>query len=556
MKKINNKLSILFVLALMVWGCQDEDYSFGSLDAPKNIEIGVEIQGQDAENPDGDGSGLVNFTTEAVNAMSYKYIFSDGTTINSPSGVTTKRFTRNGVNTYEVTVIASGRGGVSSTKTIEVTVFSDFTDDEAVQFLTGGTSKVWYWSASEPGHLGVGENSSNPENNYRPNYYAAAPFEKAGSPESSCLYEHEMTFSLDGEILKFEANNYGNTFFNAAFNSVGGGGGSSDLCLAYDVSGVKTVQLGPSESILMTTNPSKTRGTSMTIADGGFMGYYIGSSTYEILEITENRMVVRSIPGNTADLAWYHIFTTTPVDEQGSGGGGGTDEDFTNLVWEENFNTDGAPDPTKWSYDIGAGGWGNQEAQYYTSNASNVIVQGGNLIITAKAESLGGANYTSARIKTQDKFEFTYGKVEVRAKLPVGGGTWPAAWMLGANFPEVGWPNCGEIDIMEHKGNEPGVIHGTLHYPGNSGGNANTSTTNIANVSSEFHVYSVIWTASTIRFFVDGTLFKTFNNSNTVPFNSDFFMILNIAMGGTFGGTIDPAFTQSTMEVDYVKVYQ
>ena len=259
MKKINNKLSILFVLALMVWGCQDEDYSFGSLDAPKNIEIGVEIQGQDAENPDGDGSGLVNFTTEAVNAMSYKYIFSDGTTINSPSGVTTKRFTRNGVNTYEVTVIASGRAGVSSTKTIEVTVFSDFTDDEAVQFLTGGTSKVWYWSASEPGHLGVGENSSNPENNYRPNYYAAAPFEKAGSPESSCLYEHEMTFSLDGEILKFEANNYGNTFFNAAFNSVGGGGGSSDLCLAYDVSGVKTVQLGPSESILMTTNPTKTK---------------------------------------------------------------------------------------------------------------------------------------------------------------------------------------------------------------------------------------------------------------------------------------------------------
>jgi beta-glucanase (GH16 family) len=109
---------------------------------------------------------------------------------------------------------------------------------------------------------------------------------------------------------------------------------------------------------------------------------------------------------------------------------------------------------------------------------------------------------------------------------------------------------------MEHKGNEPGVIHGTLHYPGNSGGNANSSTTTIANVSSEFHVYSVIWTASTIRFFVDGNLFKTFNNNNTVPFNSDFFMILNVAMGGTFGGTIDPAFTQSTMEVDYVKVYQ
>jgi beta-glucanase (GH16 family) len=130
--------------------------------------------------------------------------------------------------------------------------------------------------------------------------------------------------------------------------------------------------------------------------------------------------------------------------------------------------------------------------------------------------------------------------------------------LLGANYDQPGftWPACGEIDIMEHKGNEPNVIHGTLHYPGNSAGNANGTTVNVPNVSSDFKVYSVIWSDASIRFFVDGQLFKTFANSPTVPFNHDFFIILNVAMGGTFGGNIAPGFTQSAMKIDYVRVYQ
>ena len=228
------------------------------------------------------------------------------------------------------------------------------------------------------------------------------------------------------------------------------------------------------------------------------------------------------------------------------------------LVWADEFNTSGAPDAAKWVYDIGTGssGWGNNEAQYYTNRAENVTISNGTLKITARKESFSGSNYTSARIITKDKFSFKYGKVEARAKLPFGIGTWPAIWMLGNNISTVGWPACGEIDIMEHVGSQLNKIYGTVHYPGNSGGNAVGSTVNISNVTSEFHNYAVEWTASNIRFIVDGVTFFTFNNSSSLPFNQNFFIILNVAMGGNFGGTIDPAFNNSTMEIDYIRVYQ
>ena len=292
----------------------------------------------------------------------------------------------------------------------------------------------------------------------------------------------------------------------------------------------------------------------MDFSDGGFMGYYIGTSTYEILSITENEMHVRAVMGGNEALAWYHIFTTTPVDEQG--GNGGEEPDYDTIVWSDDFDTDGAPDASKWTMELGNGsnGWGNNEQQYYL--ADNAVVEGGMLKITAKAENSNGFDYTSARMKTEGKFDFTYGKVEIRAKLPTGGGTWPALWMLGSDYATNVWPGCGEIDIMEHVGNQQNTIHGTLHYPGNSGGNGNTGSTNVAGVSDEFHIYSVIWSPTKIRFFVDGNEFHSFTNSSETPFNSDFFLIFNVAMGGNFGGDIDPAFTQSTMEVDYVKVYQ
>lgn len=558
MKNFITKLSLLSLLIASMISCQDEDKIFGSLDAPSNLEINFDIQGVTSETPDGDGSGLVVFTSTAENAISYRYVFSDGTAFNAPSGIYQKRFTRVGVNSYDVTVIANGRGGISSSKTISITVFSNFSDEVAVTRLTGGSSKKWYIAANEPGHLGVGPNNNDPGFNFWPQYYAAAPFEKAGSTDSSCLYDGEFTFSLEGQTLKLDYNNNGSSFFNVAFQGVVNGTAGYDFCYNYDTSGNKTVSLAPSNSFVAQNGVvGQTRGTLLEISDSGFMGYYIGQNTYEIMSITENRMVLRAVAGNDAGLAWYQIFTTTPYSEQIGGGG---NEDFTNLIWSDEFDTNGAPDATKWSYDIGRGdnGWGNNEAQYYTDRPENVVVQNGHLVITAKAENFAGASYTSARLKSENKFEFTYGKVEVKAKLPQGSGTWPAIWMLGANYdlPNFTWPACGEIDIMEHRGNQQNVIHGSLHYPGNSGGNPNTNSVTVPNVSNEFKVYSTIWSETSIRFFIDGELFHTFANDGSVPFNHDFFLILNVAMGGSFGGAISGGFTQSTMEIDYVRVYQ
>lgn len=230
------------------------------------------------------------------------------------------------------------------------------------------------------------------------------------------------------------------------------------------------------------------------------------------------------------------------------------------LVWADEFNTDGAPKSSNWAYDTGDGGWGNNEKEYYTTREENVVVENGLLKITAQKENYNGASYTSARLKTQGKFSFKYGKVEVKAKLPEGGGTWPAIWMLGSNITSVGWPACGEIDIMEHVGNELGKVHSTIHTPSSYGASVNTATKNVSNVSSEFHVYGMEWNAQKIQFSIDGTVFYTYNptdkNNNTWPFDKEQFIILNVAMGGNFGGDIDPEFTSGTMEVDYVRVYQ
>jgi len=225
------------------------------------------------------------------------------------------------------------------------------------------------------------------------------------------------------------------------------------------------------------------------------------------------------------------------------------------LTWSDEFDINGAPDPTNWTYDLGDGGWGNGEVQTYTNDSENVIVEDGFLKITAKTD--GAGSYTSARIKSENLQEFTYGRAEVRAKLPSAGGTWPAIWTLGANFDTVGWPASGEMDIMEHVGNNPNTVLSTLHYTGNSGGSGPTGSIEIATATSDFHNYTMEWTPDSIQFFVDDNPVHTsFDNTIETPFNSDFFFIMNVAMGGTLGGTIDSSFTEDTMEVDYIRVYQ
>ena len=235
------------------------------------------------------------------------------------------------------------------------------------------------------------------------------------------------------------------------------------------------------------------------------------------------------------------------------------------LVWADEFDVDGAVNSSNWFSEIvppNNGSWFNAEQQHYTNRTDNAYVSNGTLKIVAKKETYTAynstKNYTSARLNSE--FAFTYGRIEVRANLPAGGGTWPAIWTLGSNITSVGWPSCGEIDIMEHVGNNVGRVSSAIHTPSSNGNTVNIGEINISNATSDFHVYTADWTADKIDFYVDDTLFYTYNpttkDSATWPFDADQFILLNIAMGGTLGGNIAADFDQATMEIDYVRVYQ
>jgi beta-glucanase (GH16 family) len=234
------------------------------------------------------------------------------------------------------------------------------------------------------------------------------------------------------------------------------------------------------------------------------------------------------------------------------------------LVWQDEFNVDGAPDTALWSYDIGTGnnGWGNNELQYYTSRPENIVVENGMLKITAKRELYMGAGYTSAKIVTKGIFEKKYGRFEARIKLPWGKCLWPAFWMLGSNIDEVSWPACGEIDIMEYLGNRPTSVFGTVHGPGYSGGASISKTYSLTNnrFDNDFHVFGIEWGENYINYYVDDVLYNQIT-PNDVPgewvFNNSFYMILNMAVGGNLPGSPnqDTVFPQE-MLVDYIRVYQ
>ncbi|MFH6602089.1 family 16 glycosylhydrolase [Maribacter algicola] len=691
---------VFIALLIIAFSCEEDD---GPVNGPlANLSVTPEVQD--------DGSGTVTIRATASGAKSFSFDFGDGTTGESLTGFIVKTYEMAGENNYTVTVTANGNDGSSLTETIQVTVTVTVEIPEEVGLLTNGSSKTWFLAASQPGHLGLGPAREGIDGDWwYPKWYSAQAFEKCGADISDCFCDDELTFSVDstGE-LSYVLDNKGQTFFNVAHKEVAGGAETEDACYDFDTSGSKTVTIS---SVSGNVPEGETTGIQMDFSDGGFMSYYVGSSTYEILTITEDLLYVRTYDTMNADLAWYLRFTSAPAT-------GGGDENletiYDNLVWSDEFDIDGAPNPANWTYDLGAGGWGNGESQSYTDNPENVRVEDGVLKITAKASGdasgathyyddvtlvasggatstvedfegtppaftgfggasttvvdnpdasgentslsvaestkpvgaevwagsffdlptpldlntytsmsvktwspevgavvrlklenkanadefvevdattavaeawetltfdlsaapaftydrvvlffdfgvspLGDAAYTSARIKSENLYEFTYGRVEVRAKLPTAGGTWPALWALGANFADVGWPTCGEIDIMEHVGNNPNVTSSALHYPGNFGGTAVTASTSVPTATSEFHNYTVEWTPESIKFVVDDELIHlSFVNSTDTPFNSDFFFIMNIAVGGTLGGAIDPAFTEDTMEVDYIRVYQ
>lgn len=229
------------------------------------------------------------------------------------------------------------------------------------------------------------------------------------------------------------------------------------------------------------------------------------------------------------------------------------------LVWQDEFSTDGAPDASKWSFELGGGGWGNSELQIYTSDPQNIKVEDGALKITAINN---GGSFTSARINTRGKFEQAYGRIEARIKMPWGPGIWPAFWMLGADLETNPWPQCGEIDIMEYKGQQPNLIHGSLHGPGYSGGAAITKTYGfpIDRFDVDYHTFAVEWGEDFIGFYVDDVLYQEVNPEDLTGewvYDHPFFIILNVAVGGNYVGfpTSDTPFPQ-TMYVDYVRVYR
>ena len=234
------------------------------------------------------------------------------------------------------------------------------------------------------------------------------------------------------------------------------------------------------------------------------------------------------------------------------------------LVWNDEFNYTGLPDKTKWNYDVGGDGWGNNELQYYTADRlENARVENGHLVIETRKEDWQGKNYTSARLVTKSKGDWTYGRIEVQARLPKGLGSWPAIWMLGSITP-LKWPDDGEIDIMENVGYDQGKIHASIHTRDYNHviNTQKTAIIDIPDCSEKFHLYALDWTKDTIKISVDDHIYFSFGNEHkgkgTWQFDSPFHLLLNIAVGGNWGGQkgVDDRVFPMKMEIDYVRVYQ
>jgi beta-glucanase (GH16 family) len=236
------------------------------------------------------------------------------------------------------------------------------------------------------------------------------------------------------------------------------------------------------------------------------------------------------------------------------------------LVWSDEFTqaTGSSPDPAKWGYDVGGNGWGNNELEYYTSRTNNARIENNQLVIEARAESFGGKNYTSARMLTKGKWSWAYGRIEARIKIPRGQGIWPAFWMMGTNIDSAGWPTCGEVDIMENIGKEPGMIHGTAHGPGYSGGSGIGGPYTLPGagaIADDFHIFAIEWETNRMRWFIDNQPYFTITPTSLPSgtqwvFSQPQFLLLNLAVGGNWPGNPDgtTVFPQR-MVVDYVRIY-
>jgi len=305
MKNIRSIVSMLLViLVVLLNGCQESNYTLGELVTPSNISLSYELVGADGENPNGDGSGVVTFEATADNAFNFSFDYGDGKDVEiAPGGITSHIFSQDGINTFNVVVTAVGTGGLSAKDSVQVTVYSGFQDEEARLFLSGGSSKSWYWAADTLGHLGLGPNDMvYPGGDHtKPNWYQAVPWEKS----ATSLYETELVFTTDGTNLTMEQKNpTGEAFIVDAYSQELGLGPEGSH--TFDIAGIKNVFFGKPNSIA--TEDGGYRGTSMFFSDGGFMGFYAGTSEYEIIDISEHLLTVRMVQTNVPLFAWYHIF--------------------------------------------------------------------------------------------------------------------------------------------------------------------------------------------------------------------------------------------------------
>lgn len=673
----------IFSFSAILVSCEEDDITQKVI-TPSNVSAVV--------NAIADGSGTVTVTPTAEGANSFLITFEEGVSFVVKVGESaTHTYAASG--TYEITIVAYGQGLGNATTTQSVTVVIDADPNEAVF----GT---WVM-ANEAGSLGVGP---------APGDISWFAIDGTGLTQRSCYFNDTYVFGEDGSFM----NVLGDDTWLEGWQS-----GAADACGApvapHDGSASATYAYDPTAGTLTLSGAGAYLGLPKAVNEGELPNVAVPDAiTYDVT-LSEDGETMNVVIESGTGVYWQYKMVKGDGSDVGSGGDP-LETVFTNLVWADEFDTDGAPDPANWAYDLGNGdnGWGNGEVQSYTDDPSNVIVEGGNLKITARAESstgegiyyfddfqlwdaggmsqsifqdfegtaptftdFGGAfsevianpdmsginmsatvgqttkpqgsetfaasffdlaapldvptnptitvktwspianavvrlkiedstnganfaeidatttvagaweeltfdfsgagafsydrvviffdfgnpgtagpGFSSARIKTEGLHAFTYGRVEARAKLPTGGGTWPAIWMLGADYLTNPWPAAGEMDVMEHVGNSQDVVFASTHDPNNFGGNARTGSTIVEGASDEFHVYEMEWTDTEIKFAVDGIVFHTVSNDGTLPFNKDFFFILNVAMGGSFGGAIDPAFTESSMEVDYIRFYQ
>jgi hypothetical protein len=480
--------------------------------APSNLSVSSVVVGTDGSNPNGDGSGKVDFTISATDATSYEILINNET-LELTENIFSYTFTDSGTNDYTVTITAINSAGSTST-IYSVTVFVS----------SGGLQLVWFdefdgngvvdsakWNYNTGGG-GWGNNEEQTYTSDQSNVIIENGMLKINAKKESAI---ATTYYFDELSLLDSGDNVVSVIENFE--------GVAPSLNEFDGAATQVID-NPNTSGENTT--SKVLEFKKNVGASGNAGVWWDKNTAIDLSVNnklslktwspETGIVVRLKLENSSDGSEFHL-----VDASTSVSNG----------WETlTYDFSGAP--------------------AYNYDRLVVFFDHGNTV----------ANYTSARIKTEGLYDFTYGRVDVLAKLPASGGVWPAIWMLGSSISSVGWPACGEIDIMEYVGNNPGFVSSALHTTSSSGATVNYNVVSITNETTEFHLYSVVWTEESITFLVDDVEHYTYNpttkNAQTWPFNASQFIILNVAMGGTLGGTIDPDFTQDTMEVDYVRVYQ